>query len=249
MKRIIKDMNKLRVPAEPLKFITETGIIKEEGEEIISKIKEVMEHDKNIIALTAPQIGINKRVFCIRFEDKIKTFINPIVTKKEGCVIAPEIFLSTPGKEYLLARPKELTTVYYTDDFKYDDNKLIGAASRIYDQCTQILDGVLPEDIGLVSDVETDGSLFDASDEEMKEYIDMYKKFISIKSKSLDDSISADKDESEAYRKLKFTEDVVNGRTKVLENPNDAAVNKMNRAERRSMKKLAKLLKRKKGSK
>ena len=69
MKRIIKDMNKLRVPAEPLKFITETGIIKEEGEEIISKIKEVMEHDKNIIALTAPQIGINKRVFCIRFED------------------------------------------------------------------------------------------------------------------------------------------------------------------------------------
>ena len=35
MKRIIKDMNKLRVPAEPLKFITETGIIKEEGEEII----------------------------------------------------------------------------------------------------------------------------------------------------------------------------------------------------------------------
>ena len=43
MKRIIKDMNKLRVPAEPLKFITETGIIKEEGEEIISKIKEVME--------------------------------------------------------------------------------------------------------------------------------------------------------------------------------------------------------------
>ena len=173
MKRIIKDMNKLRVPAEPLKFITETGIIKEEGEEIISKIKEVMEHDKNIIALTAPQIGINKRVFCIRFEDKIKTFINPIVTKKEGCVIAPEIFLSTPGKEYLLARPKELTTVYYTDDFKYEDNKLIGAASRIYDQCTQILDGVLPEDIGLVSDVETDGSLFDASDEEMKEYIDM----------------------------------------------------------------------------
>ena len=164
-------------------------------------------------------------------------------------MIAPEIFLSTPGKEYLLARPKELTTVYYTDDFKYEDNKLIGAASRIYDQCTQILDGVLPEDIGLVSDVETDGSLFDASDEEMKEYIDMYKKFISIKSKSLDDSISADKDESEAYRKLKFTEDVVNGRTKVLENPNDAAVNKMNRAERRSMKKLAKLLKRKKGSK
>ena len=37
MKRIIKDTNKLRVPAEPLKFITDTGIIKEEGEEIISE--------------------------------------------------------------------------------------------------------------------------------------------------------------------------------------------------------------------
>lgn len=249
MKRIVKDINKLRAPAEPLKFITETGIIKDEGEEIISKIKEVMEHDKNIVALTAPQIGINKRVFCIRFEDKIKTFINPIVTKKEGCVIAPEVFLSTPGKEYLLARPKELTTVYYTDEFKYEDNKLIGIAARIYDQCTQVLDGVVPEDIGLVSDVEADGSLFEASDEEMKEYIEVYKKFISIKSKSLEDSIATDKEESDEYRKLKFTEDVVNGRTKVLENPNESKTRKMNRAERRAMKRQAKLLKRKKAGK
>lgn len=248
MKKLLIDLDKLRVPAEPLKFITDTGMTKEEGEKIIAEIKEVMENDKNIVALTAPQIGINKRVFCIRFGDGIKTFINPIVTKKEGCVIAPELFLSMPDKEFLIARPKEVRTVYYTDEFKYEDNKLLDTAARVFDQCTNVLDGVLPDKLGLVSTPKEDGSLFDATEDEMKEYIEIYKKFVAAKSKQLKDEVNASDKDKETFRELKFTEDVVNGRAKVMANPDDPN-RKMNRAERRAYKKQLKALKRKKAGK
>jgi peptide deformylase len=82
MVEIIKDIEKLTSVAKPLQFLTEQGIEKEEGLEIIGKIKEAMEADSAILALAAPQIGIDSRIFCIRFNDQIKTFINPIITKK-----------------------------------------------------------------------------------------------------------------------------------------------------------------------
>ena len=76
MESIICDFDLLSIPAEPLTFLSETGAQTEEGKEIIIKIKEVMENNHELLALSAPQIGINKRIFCLRFSDQIKTFIN-----------------------------------------------------------------------------------------------------------------------------------------------------------------------------
>ena len=98
MESIIIDVEKLSVPSEPLTFLSETGAQTEEGNEIINKIKEVMENDPTLLALAAPQIGINKRIFCLRFSDQIKTFINPIITKKKGLNIVIETCASMPGK-------------------------------------------------------------------------------------------------------------------------------------------------------
>ena len=76
MESIIFDIEKLSTPAEPLTFLSESGAQTDEGNEIIGKIKEVMEANPELLALAAPQIGINKRIFCLRFSDQIKTFIN-----------------------------------------------------------------------------------------------------------------------------------------------------------------------------
>ncbi|MBR6641944.1 MAG: peptide deformylase, partial [Clostridia bacterium] len=84
METIIFDLEKLAQPSEPLTFLSEEGAKTEEGTEIVAKIKEVMEANPDMLALSAPQIGINKRIFCLRFNDQIKTFINPIITKKKG---------------------------------------------------------------------------------------------------------------------------------------------------------------------
>ena len=221
MELIITDVEKLTQPAEPLTFLTENGAKTEEGTEIIAKIKEVMETDSSILALSAPQIGINKRIFCLRFNDQIKTFINPIITKKKGLNITIESCPSMPGKEIVIGRPEEVTVVYYNEGFKYEDNKLIGAAASMFDQQTQILDGVLPAELGLVSDIELDGKIEEA---ELPEIITFYKNtFLPSKIANLEKTILADEEASKCFKQLKFTEGVINGRIAVVESEEEAS--------------------------
>ena len=221
MENIIIELEKLAQPAEPLTFLTEQGAKTEEGSEIVAKIKEVMEANPELLALTAPQIGINKRIFCLRFNDQIKTFINPIITKKKGLNIIIETCASMPGKEIVIGRPEEITVVYYNEDFKYEDNKLLGAAASLFDQQAQILDGVLPTELGLVSDIETDGKIEEA---DLAEIIPFYKDtFLPSKLACLNKAIESDADATKDFKQLKFTEDVINGRITVVENEAETA--------------------------
>lgn len=221
MENIIIELEKLAQPAEPLTFLTEEGAKTEEGSGIVAKIKEVMEANPELLALTAPQIGINKRIFCLRFNDQIKTFINPIITKKKGLNIIIETCASMPGKEIVIGRPEEITVVYYNEDFKYEDNKLLGAAASLFDQQAQILDGVLPTELGLVSDIETDGKIEEA---DLAEIIPFYKDtFLPSKLACLNKAIESDDDAAKDFKQLKFTEDVINGRITVVENEAETA--------------------------
>jgi peptide deformylase len=221
MNKIITDIELLTNPSEPLEFLTEQGAQKEEGLEIIRQIKEVMEASTDILALSAPQIGINKRIFCLRFNDQIKSFINPIITKKKGINIVIETCASMPGKEIVIGRPEEITVVYYNDKFDYEDNKLVGVAASMFDQQAQILDGVLPSELGLVSDIDADGKIEEA---DLAEIIPFYKDtFLPTKLANLNTSIEADEETAKVYNQLKFTEGVINGRIAVLEPEDETA--------------------------
>lgn len=220
MCKIITNVEDLMSPSEPLTFLTDEGAKTEEGLEIISKIKEIMASDESIIALSAPQIGINKRIFCLRFNDQIKTFINPIITKKTGLNIAVESCTSMPGKEIVIGRPNEITVVYYNEDFKYEDNKLLGIAASLFDQQAQLLDGVPPSELGMVSDIELDGKI---EDSDLPEIISFYKEtFLPSRLETLKAGIKEDESLSKSYQELAFTEGVINGRIAVIE-PEDAA--------------------------
>ena len=221
MESIICDFDLLSIPAEPLTFLSETGAQTEEGKEIIIKIKEVMENNHELLALSAPQIGINKRIFCLRFSDQIKTFINPIITKKKGLNIVIETCASMPGKEIVIGRPEEITVVYYNDNFDYEDNKLIGISASLFDQQAQILDGVLPSELGLVSDIAEDGKIDEA---DLAEIIPFYKDtFLPSKLESLKHAIDTDEETLKTFNQLKFTEGVINGRIAVVESEEEAA--------------------------
>lgn len=221
MKELITDITKLE-PAEPLEFISDIGINREEGDAIIKDLKEIMDANPDMISLAAPQIGINKRIFCIRFNEVIKTFIDPIITKKTGGKLTIETCSLLPGKEILLVRPEEITVIYYTDDFVYEDNKLIGAAAAIFDQQVQLLDGILPSDLGLVSDIEEDGSLNDLTPEEFEEIKEIYKQFIKIKAVKAEKEITENEESAKQYKQLKFSEDVINGRTLVIDSDEES---------------------------
>lgn len=220
MESIITDLEQLGQAAEPLTFLSEEGAKTDEGKEIIEKLKAVLEAQPDLLGVSAPQIGINKRIFCLRFNDVIKTFINPIITKKTGIKIVVETCASMPGKEIVIARPAELTCVYYNDDFKYEDNKLLDVAASIFDQHAQMLDGVYPNELGLVSDIETDGRIEEA---DLETIIPFYRDtFLPTKLKGLQDFISTDEKAQKDYKFLKFTEGVINGRNAVVE-PEGAA--------------------------
>jgi peptide deformylase len=221
METIITNVETLSTPSEPLEFLTEQGAQKEEGTEIINKIKEVMEANSELLALSAPQIGIQKRIFCLRFNDQIKYFINPIITKKRGLKIVVETCASMPGKEIVIGRPDEVTVVYYNEDFNYEDNKLVGVGASLFDQQAQILDGVLPSELGLVSDIKEDGKIEDA---DLAEIIPFYKDtFLPSKLASLKTAIESDETVAKEYQQLKFTEGVINGRIAVLEPEEETA--------------------------
>ena len=220
MESIIYNIDELSTPSEPLTFLTEQGAVTEEGEGIIKKIKEVMETDPELLALSAPQIGINKRIFCLRFNDQVKTFVNPIITKKKGLNIVIETCASMPGKEIVIGRPEEITVVYYNNEFKYEDNKLVGVAASMFDQQAQLLDGVLPHELGLVSDIVEDGKI---EESDLAEIIPFYKDtFLPARLASLNETISADEETKKYFNQLKFAEGVINGRNAVIE-PEEAA--------------------------
>lgn len=214
---IITDLEKLLQPAEPLKFLTDKGPDTTEGQEIIAKLKVALEENPTLLAVAAPQIGIDKRIFCIKFNEVIKTFINPIITKKVGSVIAPETFGSMPGKEILISRPQEVTVVYHNEDFKYEENKLLDSAARIFDQMCQLIDGITPDLLGLVSDVEQDGSLSDCTEEEIEALTEIYKKFIATKCANLEKGLTEDENIAKQYKQLKATEQIINGRITIVE--------------------------------
>lgn len=221
MERIITELEELYQPSEPLEFLTKDGPHTEEGLEIVSKIKNVMNANPAILALAAPQIGIFKRIFCLRFNDQIKVFINPIITKKKGLTINIETCASMPGKEIVIGRPEEVTVVYYNEEFKYEDNKLLGVAASLFDQQAQILDGVLPSELGLVSDIEIDGKI---EDTDMDGIINFYKDvFLPSKLNSLNKVIEADETVNKDFKQLKFTEGVINGRIAVVEPEEETA--------------------------
>jgi hypothetical protein len=120
-----------------------------------------------------------------------------------------------PGKEIVIGRPEEITVVYYNEDFNYEDNKLLGVAASLFDQQAQILDGVLPNELGLVSDIEDDGKIEEA---DLTEIIPFYKDtFLPSKLASLNSAIETDEEAAKAFRHLKFTEGVINGRIAVIE--------------------------------
>ena len=120
-----------------------------------------------------------------------------------------------PGKEIVIGRPEEVRVVYYNEEFKYEDNKLVGAAASMFDQQAQILDGILPSELGLVSDIVEDGKI---EETDLSEIIPFYKDtFLPSKLAGLTQAINSDEETSKTFNQLKFTEGVINGRIAVVE--------------------------------
>ena len=175
--------------------------------EIISNIKKTMRKNE-LISLSAPGVGYNKRVFCIDFSDsEIKTFINPVITNKSELKLTTEICSSLPEKEYLLPRHYEVDIIYETPSGKIKTNRFKDVAAYVVQHELDHLNGVTLQDIGL----EIEDDFNSASDEDKQEIITMYLNSLENRQKLLKDEIESDDELKILDERLRFSEALAKG--------------------------------------
>lgn len=178
-------------------------------QEIILALKATM-REKNLQSLTAPQIGYNRRLFCLRFGDNdYRTFINPIIENNSNISMSRERCSSIPDKEYIIPRFGKVKFFFTTPLSKVESATLVGRASYVFQHAMDHLNGMLVSDIGLEID-----ELFDnATDEEREEVIKMYAESLDIRQKELNKEIAEDEDLSNINDAVQFINSVKDGST------------------------------------
>lgn len=206
MTNIVTDLEQLSIRAD------EVDVRKENNDtrNIVIKLKEVI-RENNLTSLTAPQIGIDRRIFVINFNGDMRAFINPIMTEVKGFELSRETCSSIPDKTYIRPRHNEVTTMYQTPLGKIESKKFLGASAKVFQHCIDHLDGLLLSDIGLEID-----EMFDkATEEERLQVINMYLDSLDIKQKDIEKEIAEDKDLKEISDAVNFMENVEKGEIQV----------------------------------
>ena len=187
-----------------------------EVQEIILNLKATMrEHD--LQSLTAPQIGYNRRIFCIRFgKNDYRTFINPAIENNSGITMSREKCTSIPEKEYIIPRFNKIHFFYLTPMNKVESANLAGRAAHVFQHCMDHLNGLLLNDLGLEID-----DLFDqATDEEREEVLKMYAESLDLRYKELQEDIKNTPELTQINDAISFMNSVKDGSTVLDVNSN-----------------------------
>ncbi len=100
--KIVTDITKLKSVCEPVVDI-------KEGEQIAKELFKALTESRTLgVGLSAPQIGINKRVCVIKVKDPLY-LINPRITEKSGEFVYAEGCLSFPGMAVRTKRYSKIT--------------------------------------------------------------------------------------------------------------------------------------------
>ena len=231
-KKIITEVDKLSTRA------SETILQDEENlNQTIKWIKDILYSNEDMVALAAPQIGVDSRLFCIKFSGgDIRTFINPMIKSKKGMHLSREKCVSIPDKEYIIPRSDEIEVVYQTPVAKIEENIMKDAVGEVFQQMCELLDGILLSDIGL----EVIEGWDEASEEEREEVIKVYLDGLKVANKGLQKYIEENKDTKELNDAIEFMKGVELGTIETYkEEPH------LNREQRRQLEKIKKIQKRK----
>lgn len=180
-------------------------------QEIVLSLKHTMK-EKGLVSLSAPQIGYNRRVFCLRFGDNdYRTFVNPVIENNTAFQFSRETCSSIPEKTFIIPRFGNLKVFFTTPLGKIESSKLVGMSAFKFQHCLDHLNGMLVSDIGLEID-----ELFDnATDEERAEVLKMYAEALDIRQKELTAEIENDEELKQIDDAAKFMASVHSGETQI----------------------------------
>ena len=207
---IIVDVEKLSGRADELDVRKDN---KEVRDITVALKNAVREH--NLLSLSAPQIGFDKRIFVINFNGDIRTFINPMITNVKGFELSREKCSSIPDKTFIRPRHNDIQVMYQTPLGKIESKQFMGAAAKVFQHCIDHLDGLLLSDIGL----EIDEVFDNATEEERMEVINMYLDSLDIKQKEVETDIQADKELKQIADGIEFMEKVKKGEVQIEQVP------------------------------
>lgn len=208
---------------EPQEIITDLDAIGKRSDEInvldknksiqktVLKLKETI-RAKNLSGLSAPQIGIFDRVFCINFGGDVRTYINPMITKATGLEIVKETCESIPDKTFIRPRHPDIEVIYSTPLGKVESQHLVGLAARVFQHLLDHLDGVLLPDIGM----EVDDDFLNATEEEQQQVVDLYIDSLDLRRKDLNEEIEKDEELKKQSDAIDFLEKVQKGEVEFI---------------------------------
>lgn len=183
-----------------------------EAREIIKNLKRTLRKNDSVVALSAPALGFNKRIFCVDYADnEIKTYINPVIMHAEGIQLSREVCSSLPGKEYIRPRNSEIDVIFQRPTGEISTQRFKGVAACTIQHEIDHLDGITLDDIGLEIDADFDK----ATEKEKQEIIDMYLDSLDIKRTSVKEDIANDPELNLISERLRFTEALARGDIKL----------------------------------
>ena len=206
IREIIIDEEKLIGRCEEIDVVKQGPLMRE----IIKALKDTMDAN-NLRSLSASQIGYDKRIFCIRFDVEIKTFINPVIVKASGLELAQETCTSFPGRTFLRPRNNDIKVMYQRPLGQVETRQLLGKAAVVFQHCLDHLDGINLPDISLEIDEDWDT----LTDSEKEEIIGNYLDSIDLRNKDLTQQVEEDPDAKELKEGIEFLESVYKGETKL----------------------------------
>lgn len=210
---ISRDLGKLSQRSEEINILKEYRHVAN----VISELKETIRANKDLVALSASQIGYFDRIFCINFNNDIRAFVNPVITKTEGLKFVREKSSSIPDKEYIVPRSETVYAVYQQPNGTPESNKFEGPVAEIFQHQIDMLDGVFISDFGLEILPEFDL----ATDEEKKALIKEYIKFLRRKEKKLNKEIDNDLDLKKIVDGARFINAVAKGEVELEKRESD----------------------------
>lgn len=182
----------------------------EEMREIILSIKETM-REKDLVSLSAPQIGIQKRIFCAKDSKGIHSFINPMIKKSTEMTFSREKDECFPDKEYIYPRSGRVVINYQTPLGESKATTVVGMSAFVFQRMIDHLNGVLISDIGL----EIDNQWDEASEEERAQVLKQYMESLDMVSKKLDEEISTDENLNKQKKAIEFEHALIAGDVKI----------------------------------
>lgn len=206
IKEIVTDL-------EALSDICDTIDIKRDNaemREIILQLKETMTAN-NLLALSAPQIGVNKRIFCVKDSKGIHSFINAMIKKSTQMTFSREKDESIPDKEFIYPRSGKIVVNYQTPMGETKATTVVGYSAFVFQRMIDHLNGVLISDIGLEIDEQWDSATEDERAEVLKEYA----KSLDLVSKKLEDDINSDEELKKQKKAIEFEHALVAGDVKI----------------------------------